>query len=316
MSVWRKAGRTMKHQQRGKSLRRPSLLWILGVFLLLGPVFSVRAAEPESASPEAFYLLRLINEARTAPAAMLERAGLDVAAAQEALGEDAWILDRGLPPLATNESLMASAAAHLSDMVERLYYGEATPEGLGPQDRAQAAGYPLGFVAESLGLLGVVTFVDGADAVWIVFRQWLVADLAAPPEARRIFALWPWDGGAAFRPVSVLLDGAVFNAYVAVVDYGFPLVFQPMVLGAVRAPSSAGPFLNPGIPGPAVTVRCRSEDGALWWEMPTHPLGGYQCPAVPGRWMIVEVLHPEDGSVWTAVSVQGAESHLALDLFP
>lgn len=267
-------------------------------------------------SGEALYLGRLINEARTAPAAMLQRAGIDVEAARAALGGDGWILETGLPPLARNENLTAAAEAHLEDMVTRLYYGSVTPEGLGPAERAAAAGYEAAAVSEFLALLSVVTFVDGPEALWFIFRQWLEQDLAAPPEARRLLAVWPSDVGAAVRAVSVDVDGVRINAYVVVVECGFPRLFQPMVVGAVRSAGAVGPFVDPWVLPPPTTVRCRAEDGTLWWETVTDPLGGYQCPMVPGQWVVVEAVRAEDGAVGAAVAVQGGETHRALDLFP
>ncbi len=296
-----------------KAFRRSVTAFFL---ILFWGVVSAQTADAQSASLEALYLMRLINEARTAPAAMLERAGLDKEAARKALGPDAWILETGLPPLAPNDKLMAAASAHLDDMVGRLYYSTVNPEGLGPAERAAAAGYEAAAVSESLGLLAVVTFVSGPEAVWLVFRQWLQEELSAPPEARRLLALWPSDGGAAFRAVSVDVDGVRLNAYVAVADYGAAPVFQPLIVGTVRAPGASGPFLDPWVLPPPTTVRCRAEDGTLWWETLTDMLGGFLCPMVPGQWVAVEALRVQDGAVVAAVSVPGAEGHRALDLFP
>ena len=47
----------------------------------------------------------------------------------------------GLPILERDPALDAVARAHSSDMADRNYYGHDTPEGLGPSDRADAAGY-------------------------------------------------------------------------------------------------------------------------------------------------------------------------------
>lgn len=267
---------------------------------------------------ETAYLARLINEARTAPLAMLQRAGIDEAAARAALGDDAWILDTGLPPLAPNDQLTASAQAHLEDMVSRLYYATVSPEGLGPTDRAEAVGYLLVNVEELLGLLGVVTFVDGPEAVWTVFRQWLIADItAANPESRRLFASWPTDMGVSFQAVTVVLDGVSINAYVAVCDVGLPQFFHSMVVGSVRGPGSSEVFLDPWNPPPgALSVRCRSEDGTLWSETLTDSLGGYVCPALP-EWqpVILDVVDQTTGAVLASGRTAAGGTHVWLDLF-
>ncbi len=299
--------------------RRVSVwLGVVVVAVLLGSWGRVHAQESAPGLVESAYLVRLINEARVAPLAMLERAGIDPAWAREAMGADAWILDHGLPPLSPNDLLAASAQAHLQDMVQRLYYSTITPEGLGPWDRAVAVGYVPVAIAENLGLLEVVTFVDGREAVWTVFRQWLLADITAVrPEDRKILVLWARDAGTAFQPVTVLVDGVVFNAYLAVCDLALPEVFLPMIVGSVRTKTADGIFLDPWQVLPStVTVRCRSQDGTMWWEAFTDPLGGYRCPA--GSWespVIVEVVHGDTGEVLTSSVTAAGETHVWLDVF-
>lgn len=293
------------------------ILWgVLGLVILSAPW--AHGQEPPSASVEAAYLLRLINEARVAPTAMLQRAGIDPAWARDAMPDAAWIFDTGLPPLARNDQLAASAQSHLQDMVRRLYYSSVSPEGLGPWDRATAAGYAPLAVEETLGLLGVLTFVDWPEAVWTIFRQWLIADItAARPEDRRIFALWPTDVGPALQAVTVVLDGVLVNAYVAVCDFGKPELFLPMVVGSVRPAQAAGPFLDPWAVLPITpSVRCRTPDAALWSEALTDPLGGFRCPAAaPGSPVLIDVVDPITGDVLTRGETVAGETHVWLDLF-
>ncbi len=299
--------------------RSQGKVWLVGVLVLCGSWGWVHAQEPVPGSLESAFLWRLINEARVAPLAMLERAGIDAGWAREAMGQDAWILDHGLPPLAPNDLLAASAQAHLQDMVQRIYYSTITPEGLEPWDRALAAGYVPLAVTENLGLLEVVTFVDGMEAAWTVFRQWLITDItAARSEDRKIFAEWATDVGTAFEPVTVSVDGVLVNAYVAVCDLALPEVFHPMIVGSVRAGAAGGVFLDPWEVLPfKVRVRCRSQDGTLWWEAYTDPLGGYRCPA-PSSWdvpVMVEVVHGDSGEVLTGVVSAAGETHVWLDVF-
>ncbi len=56
----------------------------------------------------------------------------------------------GRDPLVLNAALTAAAQEHARDMVTRNYYGHDTPEGLGPGDRARAAGYGWCLIAENI----------------------------------------------------------------------------------------------------------------------------------------------------------------------
>lgn len=51
---------------------------------------------------------------------------------------------RNLPPLARNLLLDRVSQEHAEDMLRRSYISHWTPEGIGPSDRAHAAGYPFG----------------------------------------------------------------------------------------------------------------------------------------------------------------------------
>lgn len=50
----------------------------------------------------------------------------------------------GLPPLVASPLLDQISRRHAEDMLARAYSGHRTPEGLGPSERARAAGYPAG----------------------------------------------------------------------------------------------------------------------------------------------------------------------------
>jgi|GEM_PF-2879014 len=299
------------HRSIVKGLRPRERNGILRVFLWAAVVWAAgaclaQAAEP---TPEDFYLLRLMNELRVHPQTMLERVGISPDAACQALGDQAWVLDYGVPPLARNPALDAAALAHLEDMVSRLYYGSISPEGLGPWDRAVAAGYSPIAVDEVLGLLGVVTFMESPQAVWTVFSQWVQAELAAE-------AAWPLrllnpalcDVGVAFRPASVVLDGEVFNFYLAVVLLAVPTQSEPQLVGAVKGP--AAPSDLPGGVGfvSGYRVECRDVNGIVVGSGPQDAFGGFQCPMVDGQ-VDVTVIDEATGAVIFAQAAQSGESH-------
>jgi len=54
------------------------------------------------------------------------------------------------PPLAPNAQLRAAARGHSKDMADRNYFEHTNPEGAGPAERAQAAGFSSSFVGENI----------------------------------------------------------------------------------------------------------------------------------------------------------------------
>src|SRR5690606_11328115 len=53
-------------------------------------------------------------------------------------------------PVAPHPALRSSARGHSQDMANRGYFDHKTPEGVGPMQRAQNAGYGGGFVGENI----------------------------------------------------------------------------------------------------------------------------------------------------------------------
>lgn len=67
------------------------------------------------------------------------------------------------PPLRVNPHLERAAQRHAEDMLARAFYGHQTPEGLGPFQRAAAAGYRPASVAENIaqGQYSLEEVMDG-----------------------------------------------------------------------------------------------------------------------------------------------------------
>lgn len=91
-------------------------------------------------------MLEWINRTRANPAAEASRLGIS--------------LNQGLPagtlgseprqPLAPNTILHQAASGHTEDMLRRGYFGHVNPDGDGPGERADDAGYPSSYVGENL----------------------------------------------------------------------------------------------------------------------------------------------------------------------
>jgi len=54
------------------------------------------------------------------------------------------------PPVGPNTALRSSARGHSKDMADRNYFDHSSPEGTGPSQRAQAAGFSSTFVGENI----------------------------------------------------------------------------------------------------------------------------------------------------------------------
>jgi uncharacterized protein YkwD len=108
-----------------------------------------------------------------ASAALCPGAGAEITPANIAEAETALLCltnvyraERGVPVLTHDPTLRAVARAHSQDMIDRDFFDHVNPDGDGPTDRAQAAGYP-GSVGENI-------------AIWP----------SPPPSARSFFSLW------------------------------------------------------------------------------------------------------------------------------
>ncbi|MBF0257885.1 MAG: hypothetical protein HQK62_03435, partial [Desulfamplus sp.] len=125
------------------------------------------------------YLWKLINEARSRPAKIIEAYGINYERARLALGQDEWILEleNGLPPLAWNGTLSESASVHNSDMINRQYYSYTSPEGVSFNDRISNSGYNPLLTGESLGILSFYIYIDPVKAVEGIFENMLRDEL-------------------------------------------------------------------------------------------------------------------------------------------
>jgi hypothetical protein len=92
-------------------------------------------------SPTAIEQLYLeeLNDARFDPAAFGDSLGLNLSAVTPA------------QPLAMSTLLVESARLHSQDMIAQNYFSHTSPDGMGPEQRIQATGFPGTGWAESIG---------------------------------------------------------------------------------------------------------------------------------------------------------------------
>jgi hypothetical protein len=100
-------------------------------------------------------LLELVNRSRANPAAEASRWGIDLNQDLEP-GE---ISNDPKQPLAPHQSLVDAARVHADDMLAREFFDHVNPDGIGPSDRAKAAGYPVG-AGENIAWFGTPGFLD------------------------------------------------------------------------------------------------------------------------------------------------------------
>lgn len=181
---------------------------------------------------QAFAFWRSVNAARIDPRAALERVGVSIVQARAALGDDAWVLEKGLPPLAVSEQLVYAADAHGRDMFKRLYYSHTSPEGVTAAERIVAQGYEPLVVGESLGALAFSNYISPEVAVGAMFDIMLRDELLGTPGVQRnIFSPRVTEIGLTLKAESVALLADQPYIYLLVVDFAAPLVPRSFIIG-------------------------------------------------------------------------------------
>jgi len=179
------------------------------------------------------YLWRLVNEARVHPLRVIHAQGIDEDLARQALGDEASLLDTGLPPLAWNHTLALAAGGHNQEMVTRFYYSSIGLDGSLPPARVAAFGYQGCQVGELLGGMAFSVFMAPEEAARLIFAGWLQDELdPLIAGERHIFNRDFTEVGFSFK-AAVLPSGEKFppNVYVVVADFARPLRPRAYLLG-------------------------------------------------------------------------------------
>jgi len=132
-------------------------------------------------------LLRLINEARAEPLQALEAAGISEVFARIIFGDNVWVLDEGLPPLAWNTRLYQAASDHNSDMIANNYFDTISPDGRGPADRVVSAGYEALRVGESLARVIAEPGVNPVEIAHALYEIMLKSEVYNVSALKKIF---------------------------------------------------------------------------------------------------------------------------------
>ncbi|MBT3177673.1 MAG: hypothetical protein HOG03_05520 [Desulfobacula sp.] len=223
--------------------------------------FIVSAAEHQDA---ALYMMRLINDTRKTPLNALTDIGLDKTTAQTNLGMDAWVLDQGLPPLAGNPKLYASALDHANDMSTNLYYSYDSQNGDTVQDRIKSKGFEFISAGESLGILSFDKYIEPQQAAKVIFDNILAYELGDSilPSNRNILNQDRTQIGIAF--VSLVADLGLdvpVNIYLVVADFGKSVQPKNFIIGNISLKTIDYPLFKPqnAIEGVDIVLKRLSE---------------------------------------------------------
>jgi hypothetical protein len=236
--------------QKNIALKHVTILFLV-IMVLLTCCFNrvaraELAGELTAAELEQQHLLQLysyklwqrINEVRSNPSEQLTALGIDIDQAATALGDKAWLLEQGLPPLVWNDQVANAAQLHAQDMVSRLYYSKTSPEGLDAQQRVEAQGYEAGYADEALALLAFSNFMPIDEAVEILLQNVLRDEIyMASATERTIFSIDYTVVGIAFKAEKLEQLTGQNYVYLLVADVAEPQREQNWLVG-VAAPQT------------------------------------------------------------------------------
>jgi len=148
------------------------------------------------------------------------------------LGDDAWILDKGLPPLAWNTRLYQAASDHNQDMIANNYFDTISPDGEGPAERVASAGYLASSVGELLAMVVSEPGMDPADMARSLFEAMLTNEFVYISGVKTIFNPEMTDVGISVE-TTVSGEGNGDYAHVAVADFAAPVELRTFPGGDV-----------------------------------------------------------------------------------
>jgi len=223
-------------------------------------------------------LVSMLNSARNDPSGALLSLGLDQESAARAYGTMAFL---SIPPapLAWNDKLHGTAAAHNRDMRERLYFDIISPDGSTPFERVESTGYAPAYVGESLAIMDTAQADDPFDAARRLYEIILKNDVDPQSNAQRnIFSPFLTEIGIGVEKALLDLGGGDAPSwfYVVVADFAQPLEQRSFVMGTVYEDHNHNGVFDEdeGIPGLKITLN--PGDDAFGPEGISGPTGRYQ----------------------------------------
>lgn len=220
-----------------------------------------------------------INRMRADPVQSLAAMGIDKASASEALGEQNWILDQGLSPLALNQRLQKAARSHSRDMIEEMYFDSISPGGTTPADRVALVGYSAQCVGEALEGAVVQGSVDPLAMAADFLEDMIRKDLAnSDPIQRTIFNPDMVEIGIGFDFLALSgVDGEEDRCFVVVADFARPVDLKSYAMGHVYCDQNGNAAYDYGEEALGLSVGVYEvKIGHPIKIMETWPFGTYQ----------------------------------------
>jgi uncharacterized protein YkwD len=240
------------------------------------------------------YMLQLINEARTNPAAAAQRIaandtgtiqatlqyyGVNLSATQQAVGSAT-----PQPPLAWNDQLGSAAQSHSQDMANNGFQSHSGSDGSSPSQRIQQAGYTSASAsAENVYSYG--TSVDEAMEAFLV-------DWGVSGNGHRNNLLQPGVSAQnAFQSVGIGLvntsNNSSFGPMVVTQDFGVQSGALAQVVGVAFNDNNSDRFYAPGegqgnVQIDAVNLATGQVSSTQTWDS-----GGYELSLAPGQYRLV-----------------------------
>lgn len=187
----------------------------------------------------AFEFWQQVNAARQDPLAAAARLEVPEHIVRQTFATQPWILEQGLPPLAWNQALYASATAHGHDMFSRVYYSYVSPEGSTYWERMEDAGYAPVEAGETMLGLFFENFIPLERGFEMIMNAVLRDELTGHPSVERnIFNPDFVEMGVSFFAESVPLLGDQPYVYMFLADFARPREVRSYVIGSYPLDSS------------------------------------------------------------------------------
>lgn len=207
------------------------LPWQICFAELPGETTSVVVAQDEILSLQKYLLWQKINEARSNPQAVLERLEISLDQAQAAFGNDAWVLDQGLLPVAWNDCLHQATFAHGRDMIDNLFYSHFSSDGSDLLVRIASTGYQPVTEGETLGAIVFSSFIDLNRATDALLDNMLRDELTGVATSRNIYSYKFTEIGLSLFAENLPLVSDQPFVYLLVVDFAKPNIKRNFMIG-------------------------------------------------------------------------------------
>jgi hypothetical protein len=217
------------------------LVLLLGLTQVPAHAEDVAVEKQELLRAQARLVWSRVNEARADLRGTIERLGLDADQVAASLGDNAWVLDAGLPPLAWNDELTSSAETHGRDMATQLYYSYQSLDGRTVADRVAETGYAAAQADEALAILAFSTYVGLEEAVGFMVDNLLRDELLSLPHGR-LALLSPFlsEMGIGLLAENLQLVMGQQYVYLLVADFAVPAETRSWLVGCVPEGYYAG----------------------------------------------------------------------------